>query len=111
MKLKFNILNKEIPAFGGFIKMHEEEKCCGVVRTGLVMTEPMPNINDAKITYTKTDKLQVVSLPKEVEKLKEIVDDINNISSYYVITTTKKRAEALLMLQKVYLFIRLFFYL
>jgi len=73
--------------FGGFIKMHDEEKCCGVVRTGFVMTEPIPDINEAKITYTKTDKIQAVSLPKEVEKLKEIVDDINNISPYYVITT------------------------
>lgn len=74
--------------FGGFIKMHDEEKCCGVVRTELAITEPVPDINEAKITYTKTDKIQDVSLPKEVEKLKEIVDDINNISPYYVITTT-----------------------
>jgi hypothetical protein len=32
--------------------------------------------------------MQDVSLPKEVEKLKEIVDDINAICPYYVITTT-----------------------
>jgi hypothetical protein len=88
MKLKFNILNKELPAFGGFIKMHDEENCCGVVRTGFIMTEPIPDINDAKITYTKTDNIQAVPLPKEVEKLKEIIDDINNISAYCVITTT-----------------------
>jgi hypothetical protein len=67
--------------------LHDPLKC-GVVRTGFAIVEPIPNINDAKITYTKTDDLQVISLPKEVEKLKEIVYDINNISSYYVITTT-----------------------
>jgi hypothetical protein len=67
--------------------LHDPLKC-GVVRTGFAIVEPIPNINDAKITYTETDDLQVISLPKEVEKLKEIVDDINNISSYYVITTT-----------------------
>ena len=74
--------------FFGVIKMHNEDTCCGVVRTGFVMTEPRPDINEAKITYTKTDKIQAVSLPKEVEKLKEIVDDINAICPYYVITTT-----------------------
>jgi hypothetical protein len=67
--------------------LHDPLKC-GVVRTGFAIVEPIPNINDAKITYTKTDNIQAVSLPKEVEKLKEIVYDINNISSYYVITTT-----------------------
>lgn len=67
---------------------HNEDTCCGVVRTGFAMTEPVPNINDSTVTYTETNGFNSVSLPKEVEKLKEIVDDINNISPYYVITTT-----------------------
>ena len=74
--------------FGGFIKMHDEEKCCGVIRTGFTMTEPVPDINDSTVAYTETNGFNSVSLPKEVEKLKEIVDDINTVSHYYVITNT-----------------------
>lgn len=59
--------------FFGTIKMHNEETCCGVVRTGFVMTEPIPDINEAKITYTKTDKIQDVSLPKKEKVYNEVV--------------------------------------
>ena len=68
--------------------MHNEDTCCGVVRTGFAITEPVPDINDSTVTCTETNGFNSISLPKEVEKLKEIVDDINNISPYYVITTT-----------------------
>ena len=74
--------------FGGFIKMHDEEKCCGVVRTGFAITEPVPDINDSTVTCTETNGFNSISLPKEVEKLKEIVDDINKEEPKYIITTT-----------------------
>ena len=74
--------------FFGVIKMHNEDTCCGVVRTEFAITEPVPDIKDSTVTCTETNGFNSVSLPKEVEKLKEIVDDINNISPYYVITTT-----------------------
>lgn len=67
--------------------LHDPLKC-GVVRTGFAIVEPIPNINDAKITYTETDDLQVISLPKEVEALKQIIDDINTEVTSYIITTT-----------------------
>jgi len=67
--------------------IHGEDKCYGI-RTGFAIVEPIPNINNAKITYTKTDNLKAISLPKEVEKLKEIVDDINKEEPKYIITTT-----------------------
>lgn len=67
--------------------LHDPLKC-GVVRTGFAIVEPIPNINDAKITYTETDDLQVISLPKEVEVLKQIIDDINTQDIYYILTTT-----------------------
>ena len=73
--------------FGGTMIIHDEDKCCGI-RTGFAIVEPIPNINNAKITYTKTDNLKAISLPKEVEKLKEIVDDINKEEPKYIITTT-----------------------
>jgi hypothetical protein len=67
--------------------LHDPLKC-GVVRTGFAIVEPIPNINDAKTTYTETDDLQVISLPKEVEVLKQIIDDINTEVTSYTITTT-----------------------
>ena len=74
--------------FGGLIKMHDEEKCCGIVRAGFAITEPIPDIADSTIKCTESNGFNSVSLPNEVEKLKEIVDEINSTRSEYVITTT-----------------------
>lgn len=51
--------------FGGLIKMHDEEKCCGIVRAGFAITEPILDIADSITAYT------------EIGITEKDIDDIN----------------------------------